>query len=490
MLLKNILRDLKYKGNISSEFEVKDIAYNSKNAGQDVMFVCLVGSNSDGHNYAVDAYNKGSRVFMCERDVSLPDDAIIIFVENTRKALAFASANFFDNPSHKLNVIGVTGTKGKTSIVHMVKDMLDNCGIKCGSIGTVGACFGDKFRRTVNTTPESYEINKLLNEMVEDGCKAVAIEVSSIGVMMHRVDKIKFSISVFTNISPDHIGGDEHKTFEEYYGWKKAFFDNCDYAIGCYDDMATEDMLETVKEKVFFGLDDNADFKAYNIKPYKDEKSLGIEFDLKYDGKIYTNLKVSMPGEYSVYNTLSAIAICNKLGVQIDDMRESLKKVYAAGRTEPVVINSEYSIIIDYAHNGTSLRQVLKTMREYNPKRLICLFGSVGGRAQLRRKEMGIVAGKMCDLSIITSDDPNYEEPIKIIDEIASYVDKHGGKYVKIVDRQEAINYAVNVLETGDMLILAGKGHEKYQKVKGKLIPLDEKEYLLKAIKNKFNVGK
>lgn len=486
MLLKDILKGVCYIGDAPLETEVKDIVYNSKYAAKDVLFVALVGANCNGHNYVEEAYDKGCRMFLCQYEVALPDDATVLLVEVTRHVLSSISDNFFGHPSEKIKVIGVTGTKGKTTTVNMVKDVLNHCGVKTGCIGTVGATWGNKFRKTINTTPESYEIHKLLSEMIEDGCEAVAIEVSSLGVMMHRVDNVKFAIGVFTNISLDHIGGNEHKTFEEYYGWKKAFFDKCDYAIGCYDDEATEDMLEKVKEKVFYGFDKKSDLCASNIKPYKNEEYLGSEFDLKISDKLYKGIKISMPGEYSVYNALATIAICNRLNVNVDDMREALTRIKVSGRTQPVVINDNYSIFIDYAHNGASLKQVLSTLRDYKPNRILCLFGSVGGRAQLRRKEMGLVAGKLCDLSIITSDDPNYEEPQAIIDEIADYVSESGGEYVKIVDRQEAIEYAIEILQQGDILILCGKGHEKYQKVRGELIPLDEQKCIMSSIE-KFN---
>jgi len=485
MLLQQVLNKVKYSGNPPLDSYIEDIAYNSKKAGEDILFVCLVGSLVDGHNFAFPAYEKGCRIFVCQHEVYLPDDAYIIMVDNTREVLATLSANFFKHPSEELAVIGITGTKGKTTTVHIVKDMLDKCGIKTGRIGTVGASWGDVTRATVNTTPESYETQKLLREMANDGCKAVAMEVSSLGVKMNRVDNLKFSIGVFTNISPDHIGGNEHESFEEYYSWKKAFFSMCDVAIGCADDEATLDMIEASAEKILFGIDSDANYIARNVRAFKNKNFLGTAFDLEVNGKHYNDMQISLPGYYSVYNALAAIAVCEKMGIDIDDMRESLASVYVSGRTEPVLISDDYSIIIDYAHNGASLKQLLQTMRKYEPKRLICLFGSVGDRAQLRRREMGFVAGSLCDLSIITSDDPNFENPDDIIKEIAEYVEQSGGKYEMITDRAQAIDYAIQVMQEGDMLILAGKGHEKYQKVKGELVPIDERECAKKALRSR-----
>lgn len=484
MLLQQVLNKVEYSGNPPLDSYIKDISYNSKNAGEDKIFVCLVGSLVDGHNFAFPAYEKGCRIFVCQHDVSLPNDANIIMVDDTRVVLATLSANFFEHPSKRLALIGVTGTKGKTTTVHIVKDMLDKCGIKTGRIGTVGVSWGNVTRDTVNTTPESYETQKLLKEMADDGCKAVAMEVSSLGVKMNRVDNLKFAMGVFTNISPDHIGGNEHESFEEYYGWKKAFFSMCDVAIGCVDDEATQDMIEESKEKILFGIDSSANYVASNVRAFKNKNFLGTAFDLEVDGKQYKDMQVSLPGYYSVYNALAAIAVCEKMGIDIDTMRKSLAGVYVSGRTEPVLISDDYSIIIDYAHNGASLKQLLQTMRNYDPKRLICLFGSVGDRAQLRRREMGLIAGSFCDLSIITSDDPNFEDPEDIAKEISGYVEESGGKYEIIIDREQAIDYAIQVMREGDMLILAGKGHEKYQKVKGELVSIDERKCAKKALKS------
>lgn len=487
MKLKNILSNVDYKisGYANDNTDIKDITYNSKTAGKDIMFVCLVGTSVDGHKYAQNAYDNGSRVFVCQREIDLPKDAITILVEDTRKALAKISANFFKHPIDSVKLIGVTGTKGKTSIVNFTKSVLENCGVKVGCIGTIGATWMDKRIETVNTTPESYEIQRIIRAMVDDGCTVVAIEVSSIGVMMNRTEDINFDIGVFTNISSDHIGGNEHKTFEEYYGYKKQFFNSCDYAIGCIDDKACEDMISGAKEKVYYGLNQKAEISASNIKPYRDNNILGSQFDLEIKGEEYKNLKISMPGKYNVYNILAVIGICEKLGVDINKVCNSLIKLQVKGRTEIVLLNDEHSIIIDYAHNGESLKKLLFTMKEYNPKRIICLFGSVGDRAQLRRKEMGLVAGELCDLCILTSDDPNFEDPQQIVDEIGKYVEQVGGKCVKIVDRAEAINYAVDILQQGDMLILSGKGHEKFQKIKGELVPFDGKKCVTEALKKK-----
>lgn len=490
MDLSKILQGIDFEGtDIPFEIDIKDIAYDSKNTGEGIAFVCIPGVYADGHDFVETAYQNGSRIFFLQKDIDLPEDAIKIYVKDTRKTLSKISANFFEQPSEKLAVIGVTGTKGKTTTTHIIKDILDANGIKTGLIGTIGASWGNEYKSTLNTTPESYESQKLLRKMLNDGCKAVAMEVSSIGIMAHRVDDIHFSIGVFTNISPDHIGGYEHKSFSEYYHYKKEMFKHCDDAIGFIDDEAAKDMLSSVRgKKIFYGSDMGADYRANNISLLKNKDFFGVKFDLMKSNEIYKNIKISLPGDYNVYNALAAIAVCEQFGINIEDMRDILKNIKVKGRAESVLITDDYDIIIDYAHNGISLINLLRAIREYNPKRVICLYGSVGGRSNVRREEMGHISGKMCDLSILTSDDPNFENPDDIINEIAQAVVESGGKYIAIPNREEAINYAISILEKGDILILAGKGHEKYQKMLGNKVPFSERECCIQALKSRNDI--
>ncbi|NMP37087.1 MAG: UDP-N-acetylmuramoyl-L-alanyl-D-glutamate--2,6-diaminopimelate ligase [Clostridiales bacterium] len=486
MILSEVLKGVEYSGQFVPNTQTLDIAYDSRKTGAGITFVCLTGATYDGHSFARAAYDNGSRIFIAEHDIDVPPDALVIKVKNSREALPVMCANFFGHPAEKLKIIGITGTKGKTTTAHLVKAVLDANGIKTGIIGTLGAAWGDKTAHTGYTTPESYELQKLLSQMLADGCKCAVMEVSSLGLKAHRTDCISFDTAVFLNISTDHIGGTEHESYEEYYAWKKVLFSHCKRAIGCADDPASVDMLEKAPEKIFFGYAAGSDFRALNVHALNDGECLGVSFDCEYAGKLCKDIAVGLPGDYSVHNALAALAVCASMGISLESQRKALRTARVSGRTEPVEVNDDFAIFIDYAHNGTSLENLLKTMRAYKPKRLICLFGCVGGRAQVRRKEMGTAAGRLSELSIVTSDDPDFENPQAIADEVSRYVALAGGEYITVPDRAEAIEIAVNQLKKGDILMLCGKGHEQYQKINGVKTPFSERECVRKALAGKI----
>ena len=477
MKLKTILKDIKAKNEFPDP-EIGEIVYDSRKAAEGTLFVALVGAENDGHDYAASAYENGCRAFLLERYVSLPEDAICVFVPDTRAALAVCSAEFFGHPAEELAVIGITGTKGKTSIAHIIQSVLDSGGMKCGIIGTVGAGYGDVTLPTVNTTPESYEIQKLFRTMADGGCRAVAIEVSSLGLKSHRVDGIRFSHAVFTNLFPDHIGGHEHASFEEYKECKKRLFSQCDKAIINLDDDYSDEFISCCGSPVVtFGRKNGADYRLLSTKNFKEGHSLGVSFSFEHGG-IKDGCMVSMPGEINAMNALVAIAVADDLGIEREKTKEALSHVTAKGRGEVFETGRDFSVIIDYAHNGVSLESILETVRGYEHNRIISLFGSVGDRAQLRRKELGEVAGRLSDLCIVTTDDPGFEDPQSIIDDITAAVDSVGGKHIGFVDREEAIRYAVNNALPGDIIVLAGKGHEEFMKVRGKREPFSERKIL------------
>ncbi|MBQ7295073.1 MAG: UDP-N-acetylmuramoyl-L-alanyl-D-glutamate--2,6-diaminopimelate ligase [Clostridia bacterium] len=485
MKLSEILKDLTYTAENFTDCEIKDIAYDSRKSGEGILFVCLVGAFTDGHIYAMSAYEKGSRVFLCQKKPDLPDDAIIIITENTRSALAKISCNFFRNPSEEICVIGITGTKGKTTTAHLVKFVLEAGGIKTGIIGTVGAFYGNTELPTVNTTPESYELQKMLRQMADGGCKAVAMEVSSLGLKHHRVEGTRFSYGVFINLYPDHIGTNEHDSFEEYAYWKTQLFPMCDKAIVNIDDPFGETVLSHCKGQVItYGYDNNGDYVLENACKLKDGNLLSVAFDMKSKGQD-KSFNVALPGEFNAHNALIAVALGEEFGVSDEHIAKGLRDVFVRGRGEPVHESKDVTIIIDYAHNGISLKSIIDTAREYDHNKIITLFGSVGGRTECRREELGTVSGNMSDFTVITSDDPDYEDPRRICEEIASYCEKAGGEYVIIPDRGEAINYAVKKAEKGDILILAGKGHEQYMKINGEKVPFSEKAEVLRALNEK-----
>lgn len=487
MKLSEVLNGVSYECGKFIDAEIKDIAYDSRKTGEGIMFVCLVGVNADGHKYALSAYEKGSRAFLCEKDVDLPGDAVIIKVEDTRAALASVSCNFFRHPSKELSLIGITGTKGKTTTAHIVKFVLESGGIKTGIIGTVGASFGDIVLPTVNTTPESYELQRMLRLMVDGGCKACVMEVSSLGLKFHRTDGLHFAYGVFTNLYPDHIGTNEHESFEEYAFWKTQLFPMCEKAIINADDAFSKTVIENCHGEVTtYGYSESADYILGSYEKVKEGNILGVDFNVKTE-KGERSFTVALPGEINASNSLIAVALGDDFGLSDEAISKGLISVFVKGRCELVRADEDVTVIIDYAHNGVSLKSIIETASEYEHNRIITLFGSVGGRTECRREELGMVSGAMSDFTVITSDDPNFEDPQKIGEEIAFYCEKAGGKgkYVIIPDRGEAVNYAVKMAQKGDIIILAGKGHEEYMKIKGENVPFSEREEVLKAFKEK-----
>lgn len=477
MLLSEILNGIEYNCEDLTDVIINNIVYDSRKALKGTFFFCLRGARFDGHDYALKAYDNGCRCFAVEENLQLPDDALQIIVNDTRAVLAKASANFFEHPTKCLKVIGITGTKGKTSTAHLVKALIEASGSKCGIIGTVGAYYDDVEISTVNTTPESYELQKIFRIMLDNGCKACVIEVSSIGLMAHRVDCVDFEVGVFTNLSPDHIGPNEHPDFADYMYWKSVLFEICKYAVVNVDDPAYSNMLKKCKCPVTtYGLE-NADVTAQNVQLLKTKGFIGISFDSVCRGK-HQYTEVALPGYFNVYNALAAISVCEALGIDSAKYSYCLKDIRVRGRAECVYVSDDFDVIIDYAHNGISMKSMLDTLKSYPHNRIIALYGAVGGRTQLRRKELGLITGKECDLSVLTSDDPDFEDPWNIINEIGHFVTEVGGKFVGIPDRGEAVEYALGLLQKGDILLLAGKGHEQYMKINGEYVPFSEKEHI------------
>lgn len=474
MLLSRMLEGVSYTAENFRDCEIADIVYNSKLAGVHKLFVALVGAFSDGHDYVSGAYLAGSRVFLVQKPVALPGDAVTITVQDTRAALPVVSANFFGHPQNELTVIGVTGTKGKTSITGMLGACLNAAGVPCGTIGTVGAVYGGKIYPTANTTPESYECMRLFRAMRDAGCKAVVMEVSSLGLKAHRVDGITFDAAVFTNLSPDHIGGAEHRDFAEYAYWKKQLFHRCRAAVLNADDaFSAEIEKETDAPVTTFSLYAPADYTAENIVSLREKGFFGAAFTCVCGGE-KTEMRTSVPGLFSVSNALACVAVCRLLELPMQKVAHALAGARIPGRSDCLPVNADFDVVIDYAHNGESFQAVLDTFSAYSHNRIITVFGSVGDRAFLRREELGLISGKMADLSVITTDDPGYEDPESICREIAGFVEKAGGKYAIVPDRAEAVRYALDAARAGDIVLLLGKGHETAQKVRGEKVPYSD----------------
>lgn len=462
--------------NGNTEVEVKGITSDSRKVLEGYIFVCIKGANSDGHSYIAQVADKAAAIVVCE-GVDIEADtknATVISTANTRLALALMSAAVYGNPDKKLFTIAITGTKGKTTTTYMIKNVLESCGIKTGLIGTIETIIGDEKIPACNTTPESIQIHETFAKMVSEGCKAVVMEASSQGFKLDRTAGINFDIGVFTNLEPDHIGPNEHESFEEYLSCKAKLFRQCKTGIVNADDShADKIMANATCEFETFGLSDSADLRAKDIDLLHEPGKIGLTY--RCEGLCNMDIELELPGKFSVYNSLCAIAVTRHLGVSADTLCKTLKDIRVKGRIELVKVSDDFTLMIDYAHNAMSLESILTTLKEYNPHRLICLFGCGGNRSRDRRFEMGEVSGRLADLTIITSDNPRFEKPEDIIEDIKTGISKTTGKHVDIVDRKEAIKYAITHGEPGDIIVLAGKGHEDYQEICGVKYPMDER---------------
>ncbi|WAW15591.1 UDP-N-acetylmuramoyl-L-alanyl-D-glutamate--2,6-diaminopimelate ligase [Peptostreptococcus equinus] len=488
MKLSNIMDGIEYRVGVTNNdldiIEIEDIVYDSRKAKKNTIFVAVKGETVDGHDYVRNAYENGCRAFVLNKTLELDKECIQFIVEDSRATLSKMSKNFFLDPTSQIKVIGVTGTKGKTTITNYIKTVLTECGLNTGVIGTNGVFYNDIVEKTVNTTPESYEIEKSIRKMVDAGVKCVAMEVSSGGLMMQRVDDISFDIGVYTNLSPDHIGPKEHPSFEHYRDSKAKLFKLCKHGIINIDDENAQYIIENASCDIStFSIDKESDFKAENIVLTRGEDSLGVNFDFIEKGKKATNTHICSPGRFSIYNALAVIATCKYFDIDKKAMLEALSKAKVDGRVEVLPVLPYATVVVDYAHNGMSLENVLQTLLKYKPNRMICLFGSVGGRTAIRRRELGDVAAKLCDVSILTTDNPDDEDPMQIINDIAeSFIDSKC-KVMKIEDRGNAIYEALKMAQKGDMIVIAGKGHEKYQYINGQRVFYDEKAEVINAAK-------
>lgn len=489
MKLTKILDKITYEKNIDIDIfdvDIVDIAYDSRKADEGFIFVAIKGYDIDGHKYAASAYDKGVRVFVVSDYVDLPEDALQIKVINTRKALSKMSANFFEHPSSKIKVIGVTGTKGKTTVSNFLCQVMNRASINTAVIGTNGISYNGKKIDTVNTTPESYDLHKNLRNMVDEGVEYVVMEFSSTGGMLYRTEDVDFEIGIYTNISKDHIGPREHPDFENYLDSKCKLVEKANCAIINIDDEKSDYVISECTGNIEkFSIKKSSSNMAKNIKYLKKDHLLGVGFD--YIGDDYSKkFFLKMPGQFTVYNALAVITAANYLGICKDITYEGLKDAFVKGRMQVMDVELDFTIISDYAHNKVSLENALSTLDKYEHNRIICLFGSIGGRSENRRKELAEVASKYSDISVITSDNPDYEDPKKIIDEIASHFENENVKVIKIVDRQEAVKKTIDIAQKGDIVIFAGKGHEDYQIVKGKRLPYNEIETILKYAKERL----
>ena len=489
MILKDMLENLQYKVLSGDDgINVNHLQNDSRKVEKEDVFVCIKGAGFDGHKFVDDVSAKGAKAVVVMEEVTAPDGVTVILVDDTRLALAYMSAAYFGHPAEKLITVGITGTKGKTTTTYMVRQVLESVGIKTGLIGTIETIIGDETIPAKNTTPESYVVQETFAKMVENGCKCVVMEVSSQGLMLHRVSGFTFDYGIFTNIEPDHIGPNEHKDFNDYLHCKSMLLKQCKHGIVNMDADYIERVLEGhTCDLETFGVNGDYDFKASDINLFTKPGCLCVSYNLS--GKMNFPVEIHVPGNFSVYNSLCAIAICSHFTDDVEAIKKGLLDVRVKGRVEIIPVSKRFTLMIDYAHNAMSLESLLTSLKEYNPKRLVTVFGCGGNRSKDRRFEMGEVSSKLADFTIVTSDNPRFEEPMDIINDILVGVHKADGAYVTVPDRKDAIRYAILHAKDGDVIVLAGKGHEDYQEIKGVKHPMDER-VLIKEIINEDEVKK
>ena len=479
MELKKILQGLegiKAKGNVN--IDIKGIEKNSKEVKEGYMFVAIKGFSTDGHQFVESAIENGAQCVMLQegcdlKSLNIPEDITVLMVEDTREALAICSSNFYGNPSAQLKLIGVTGTKGKTTTTFMIKEILEKAGKKVGLIGTIATYInGKKIKDSDRTTPESLELQQLFRQMVDEGVEVCVMEVSSQSLKLHRVAGCQFDIVLFTNFSEDHISEKEHPDMQDYFNSKLKLFEMCKTGIVNADDLHSAKIPRLFPESniVTYGIDNFANVLAKDITITNSY----VDFRVKITDR-NERVKTGIPGRFSVYNSLAAICVAQKFGIDSETIKQALEEVRVPGRSELVDNKLELTIMVDYAHSPESLQNILQAAKSYTRGRVISVFGCGGDRDSGKRPIMGEISGKIADYTIITSDNPRTEDPQKIVDQIEDGIKKTKGKYEVVVDRTEAIKAAIKMANKRDIIILAGKGHEPYQEINGVKYPFDER---------------
>lgn len=480
----NGIENLKAKGNL--EIDINKIEKDSRLIKQGDLFVAIRGFETDGHDYIETAIQNGAAAVMVDKDCDLkklnvPENIALLVADNTRKALAISACNINGNPSKKFKLIGITGTKGKTTTTFMIKNILEKAGQKVGLIGSVAVYIGkEKLEDSERTTPESIDLQKIFARMAKENVDTVVIEVSSQSLKLDRVTGSDFDMVVFTNFSKDHISEKEHSDMEDYYNSKLKLFTMCKNVYLNADDFNVIKVKKLIKDLEIktYGIDNGADFLAKDVTV----QNSGTDYKIRLNEK-NERIKVAIPGRFSIYNSLAAIAVCQKLGASVDNIKDGLLEIAVPGRSELVPNDKGLTIMIDYAHSPESLENILKSTKSYAKGNVISVFGCGGNRDNTKRPIMGEISGKIADYTIITSDNPRFENPKEIINEIESGIKKTNGKYECIIDRIEAIKKAIKIATKRDVIILAGKGHEPYQEINGEKHSFDEREIVKNILK-------
>ena len=480
MKLKEILvglEGLKVRGSL--DIEISHLDKDSRNIKENGLFVAIKGFESDGHDYVLKTIEQGATaVILQDAKKSLiekiPENVTVVIAKDTRYALAICSCNFYKNPSKRFKLIGITGTKGKTTTSFMIKKILEKADHKVGLVGTIATYIGDKkLEDSDRTTPESNKLQEIFAKMVDAGCDTVVMEVSSQSLKLHRVAGCDFDIGIFTNFSKDHISEKEHPDMEDYFNSKLQLFKMCKVAYTNADDFNTAKLPKLVPETcevTTYGIDNYCNVLAKDITITNSYVDFKVKIGMKNE-----RIKTCIPGRFSVYNSLAAICVAQKMGVDAEIIKEALEEVRVPGRSELVNNKKDLTIMIDYAHSPESLESILNAVKSYTKGRVICLFGCGGDRDATKRPMMGEISGRIADYTIITSDNPRTEDPEKIAKQIEEGIMKTKGKYTLIVDRVEAIKAAIKMADKNDIIVLAGKGHEPYQEINGVKYPFDER---------------
>ena len=455
--------------------EIESITINSRKAGSNSLFVAIVGLNVDAHKFIGNVIESGCKAIVVEKDIeNVPSDVVIFKVENSRKALAKIASNFYENPSKGLNMIGVTGTNGKTSTTYFIESVLNYIKRKTAVIGTVEIRIDGKKRDidfATSTTPDTIELNQMLKIMADEGCEDVSMEVSSHALELNKVDGIDFKVGVFTNLTQDHL--DFHKTMENYCDAKAKLFNMCEIGGINKDDSWAKRMIEKASCKVYtYGIDSECDFRAEKIEYLMDR----VKFSVKIDGK-YVDFELGVAGRFSVYNALACISSMVAMGYDIEDIKNGIKNIKGVpGRIQNIPNNKGFNVIVDYAHTPDGLENIINAVREFTKGRVITVFGCGGDRDRTKRPIMGEIVARLGDIAIITSDNPRSEKPEDILKEIEVGVKPLNKEYKMVVDRKEAIKVAIEMAKENDSIIIAGKGHEDYQIIGDKTIHFDDAE--------------
>lgn len=483
MLLQYLIENLTDKVIIGdTNIDINKIEYNSQKIEKNDIFVAIKGYKEDGNDYIKEAVEKGAVCIVTEDELNANElpNITIVRVQNSRIALSLIASKYYDFPARKLKLIGITGTKGKTTTAYMIRDILNASGKKTGMIGTIYNTYGNVCIEASRTSPESLDLQKLLKDMVDAQMEYVVMEVSSHSLVLDRVYGLHFAIGIFTNLSQEHL--DFHGTMDNYLLAKSKLFEMCDFALVNGDDIHTPRLKKMIKCKTAtFGLDNAVNITASDVRINNNN----VEFKM-YVNKMLETIVINIPGRFTVYNALAAIGTCSLLGAQMDAILLALSNIKVPGRSEIIDVQKTFTVMVDYAHNPSSLEAILSSIKKYVKGRIICVFGCGGNRDKEKRPMMGEISGRLADFTVITTDNPRNEDPSIIMKEIEDGVKKTKGLYKIIENRKDAIAFAMRIAWKNDLVLIAGKGHETYQELKnGKRIDFDERK-VVKDIADKM----